>query len=509
MSVLNEGRNCWRIERADRAAVIADAAPYFDHLLHAFERARRSILIVGWDFDAAIKLRPGEDSRTLGDVLRGCVEANPDLEVRVLVWSVGVLHGPGAPLPLLFGADWHHHERIHVRLDTEHPVYAAHHQKIVAIDDVLAFSGGIDLTIERWDTQDHRAEHPARVSPDGSSYGPVHDLQMAVSGRAARAIGDLARYRWLSGTGEALSPVEDGEPIWPAGLAADFHGTEVAISRTAPAWGDHRGAQEGATLAEDALASARSLIYIEAQYITTASVGRVLMRQLADPDGPEIVVIVTKSSHSKLERYVMGRNRDRLLRRLKKVDRYGRLHVYYPVNGTAADDREIHIHSKLLIVDDDFIRVGSSNLNNRSLGLDTECDLAVEARGEEDRAAIRAIRNRLVAEHVCTPYEEVAAAAASEPSLVRVIDRFNQTSCRCLKALDIDLEGSTRPVLFTAILDPARPFEPSWLLSRRKRLHATIGRSLQSVRLSRASIARNVTSLTASTTPPMARGTRK
>ena len=308
--------------------MIADAGPYFDHLQDALLKARRSILIIGWDFDAAIKLRPEHDPRSLGELLRDCVEANPELEVRVLVWSVGVVHGPGDPLPLLFGAEWHNHPRIHVKLDTEHPFYAAHHQKIVVIDDVLAFAGGIDLTIERWDTAEHLTEHPARVCPDGKPYGPVHDLQMAVSGDAARAIGDLARHRWRSGAGETLEPPPPCEAIWPERLVPDFRGSEVAIARTAPTWGDHRGAREGAALAEDALASARSLIYIEAQYLTTASVGRILMRQLAAPTGPEIVVVVTRSSNSKLEHYVMGNNRDRLLRRLKKVDRHGRLHVY-------------------------------------------------------------------------------------------------------------------------------------------------------------------------------------
>jgi phosphatidylserine/phosphatidylglycerophosphate/cardiolipin synthase-like enzyme len=509
LSILAEGRNCWRIEKADKAAVLIDAAPYFEHLQSALLQARRSILIIGWDFDASIKLRPEDDPRTLGELLRECVEANEELEVRVLVWSIGVVHGPGAPFPLLFGAEWHNHPRIHVKLDTEHPVYAAHHQKIVAIDDRIAFAGGIDLTIERWDTGEHRTDHPGRVCPDGTPYGPVHDLQMAVSGDAARAIGDLARHRWRSGTGEALLPPDGCGDTWPADLVPDFTATEVAIARTAPAWGDHRGAREGAALAGDALAAARSLIYIEAQYLTTASVGRVLMRQLAAPEGPEIVVVVTKSSHSKVEHYVMGNNRDRLLRRLKKVDRYGRLHVLYPVNGPQEDCKEILVHSKLLLVDDVFLRIGSSNLNNRSLGLDTECDLAIEARSEAERLTIRSICHRLLAEHVCVSYEEVAQAAREETSLVRLIARFNGTSCRCLKPLDVDPDGSTRPVLGTAILDPAKPFEPSWLLRRRKRLHATFGRSLQSIRLSRASLARNVSSLAANTRPPIASGTRK
>ncbi len=46
------------------------------------------------------------------------------------------------------------------------------------------------------------------------------------------------------------------------------------------------------------------------------------------------------------------------------------------------------VHSKVMIVDDGFLRVGSANLNNRSMGADTECDLAFEASCDEHREFI-------------------------------------------------------------------------------------------------------------------------
>jgi uncharacterized membrane protein YdjX (TVP38/TMEM64 family) len=73
----------------------------------------------------------------------------------------------------------------------------------------------------------------------------------------------------------------------------------------------------------------------------------------------------------------------------------------------------IHVHAKLLIVDDRFLRVGSSNLNNRSMGFDTECDIGIEAETEAHRKAIASIRNRLIAEHWGTDEESVAAALAT------------------------------------------------------------------------------------------------
>ncbi len=162
------------------------------------------------------------DCRSLGRFLHGLVERRPELHVRILVWSGAVVHAPGDPVPLLFGADWQAHPRIAVKLDQHHPLYAAHHQKIVVIDDRLAFAGGIDLTVERWDTCGHSETDQHRLRPDGTPYRPVHDIQMVVDGDAAASIGDVARERWLVGTGEALQPVGHAGNPWPPDLVPDF-----------------------------------------------------------------------------------------------------------------------------------------------------------------------------------------------------------------------------------------------------------------------------------------------
>ena len=78
--------------------------------------------------------------------------------------------------------------------------------RIVSIDEDLAFVGGIDLTVGRWDTSDHAAVNPLRVNPDGSVYGPIHDLHMAVLGPAARKIASYVRDRWEHGARQRLEP---------------------------------------------------------------------------------------------------------------------------------------------------------------------------------------------------------------------------------------------------------------------------------------------------------------
>ena len=466
--ILRPGRNCWRVARAARARVLVDADIYFRSLDAALEQARRSVLILGWDFDASIRLR-GDDPRcpTLGERLRALVEQRPELEIRILIWSVAAFHAPGAPLPLLLGAEWEDHPRVQLRLDTRHPFYASHHAKVVCVDDSIAFVGGIDLTVLRWDTPDHPLESPHRISQrDGKPYGPVHDVQMAVDGDAARAVADFVRERWARVIGETVAPA--GGVAWPEQLAADFSDVDVGIARTLAPYDGRDGIHEGAMMIHDALRAAKTLIVIEAQYVTSRSIARVLKRHLRHPDGPEILMVVRDTFVSKLEEIVMGQAQNWLVGMLRRNDPHGRFQAFYRAV-SAGDGREctVNVHSKAVMIDDVFLRVGSSNLNRRSLGLDTECDLAIEARSAAHREAVAAVRNGLIAEHLGATPQEVEAAYARDGSMLAAVRSITgrTSSLRPLPRRPI----SAALGLLTAIADPAGPFDPiGFLLGRRK-----------------------------------------
>lgn len=461
--LLSPARNCRTLARAARAAVLVDGASYFTSLEAALRLAQRSILILGWDFDGRIRLRPdtAEDvSPPLGDLLRQLVEARPDLEVHILVWSVSVVHGPSAVLPNVVGSAWADHPRIHFRLDTRHPVYAAHHQKIVCIDGRIAFVGGIDLTVRRWDTGAHDPADPHRRDPDGNRYAPVHDVQMLVDGQAAATLCGLAVERWRRATGQEPSfhasiPREDP---WPSGLEPDFRDVEVAVALTAPAYGKEAETVECARLTLDMIAGARQSIYIEAQYLTAPIIGRALEKRLAEARGPDVVVVMTLESRGLIERFAMGNNRDRLLRRLARADHRRRLRALYPVVPNGEEDQQVLIHAKLIAVDDVALRLGSSNLNNRSIALDTECDLAIASGRQQDRAAIAALRNRLLAEHLDVAPDAVADALRETGSLALTVDKLNgnRRGLRPFPALSDG--GPLRPLPGTGLLDPVRPF---------------------------------------------------
>jgi phosphatidylserine/phosphatidylglycerophosphate/cardiolipin synthase-like enzyme len=467
-SVLKPGENCWKIAHVRRAAVLIDGASYFERLEQALERAVRQVIIVGWDFDWRIRLRPDrpptKDDR-LGPFLCSLAKARLDLEISILIWSVAVMHGSSAPKALLFEDPWLEPDNIRLKLDTRHPIYGAHHQKLVVIDNAVAFTGGIDLTAERWDRQGHPANEPSRVDPDHEPYGPVHDLQMIVEGSGAAILGDLARWRWRRATGEALANADRHDDPWPATLKPDFEGVDIAVSRTAPAWGGEEPIRESATLLRDAISAARRWLYIENQYLANFEIGDLMAESLARPDGPEIVILVTRMSRGVLERFAMGSNRDRLIRRMMRADRHDRLRVYFPMadrNG----DQEVLIHTKLFMVDDALLRLGSSNLNNRSQGLDTECDVAIEARDAVTSRAFASLRAQLLGEHLDIDPTEFAETLARHGSLIKTIETLNSQGL--LRRFDIDVaRGPVRPLLGTGLMDPKKPFEPIWWLRRK------------------------------------------
>ncbi len=122
--------------------------------------------------------------------------------------------------------------------------------------------------------------------------------------------------------------------------------------------------------------------------------------------------------------------------RLRRADRYEAPGPFYAVSN-GDPESEINIHSKVTIVDDHFVRIGSANLNRRSMGVDTECDIAIEAEHDDARDAIAELRNRLISEHLCAEPEAFEAAIAERGSVLAAIEHLNRNS-RCLVPYTIE-----------------------------------------------------------------------
>lgn len=462
-SILKAGDTVWRVVHAGRVAMVVDAADYFRHLERAFANARRSILIAGWDFNGSISLQPDRPgTEQLGQYLRRLVEERPELTIHVLVWAYGPIYS-SRQMRVFPKEPWADHPRIHICYDRHHPWRGCHHQKIVCIDDAMAFCGGIDLTVHRWDTRDHLAIDRRRKDLGGGLYTPVHDVQLALEGEAASALGDLLRERWRACKGDRLEPASADGEYWPDELEPDLRNIPVGISRTIPSSLARRNIGEIEQLNEAALKAANYFIYIETQYLTCRRIGHILSRKLLDPQGPEIVIVVPQQCHGGvLEQIFMGGNRNRLVRSLRRADIHGRLRVVYPVvvDKNGHDEIPIFVHSKLMIIDNWFARIGSSNLNNRSRGMDTECDVCFEARTPGEQKAVERMCHDLLAEHLGMSRDAVSAYVDKHHSLAKLLDQ-ERGSRRRLKPVRIGpSDGPEGPVPLTTIVDPKKPLRP-------------------------------------------------
>lgn len=433
--LLKPGETCWRIAKANRFRVIIDAEEYFRTVKQAMLLARHSLLLLGWDFDTRVEFEPEETTiegpGMLGDFLKWLSSTRDQLDIHVLKWDLGGVHSLGRKqLPFVVKnalTDRH----LHLRLDGAHPPGSAHHSKIVVIDDSLAFCGGIDMTMSRWDTRRHIDDDPRRVEPNGAPYKAWHDATTLISGPAAAVLGDLARDRWKRATGRDIPPPPEPDELWPEGLEPNFENVEVGVARTAPAHNGEDEIREIEALYLAAIAQAKKTIYVESQYLASRRIALALADRLREPDGPEVILVLPENAEGWLQRKPMDGARKKLLHQLWRADEHRRLGAYYPVT---TGGNWIYVHAKIMIVDDEILRVGSSNLNNRSMGFDTECDVIVETARHVPHhrplitRRIRAIRDDLVSEHLDVSRKTLdTALSESQGSLLTAIETLRGT----------------------------------------------------------------------------------
>lgn len=475
MSLFKPGRNAWRVETADRMAVIVDGSAYFRALREALLQAERLAMMIGWDFDFEIEMLPGESDadgmapdgfpNRVGPFLEALVDRRKGLDVYLLKWSGGALIAPGRVLPAL-AVKLMSPAQIHLAFDGRHPLGACHHQKIVAIDDSLAFCGGIDVTDGRWDTRDHRDDDPRRCFKNGECAPPWHDASSVMSGPAAAALSELARARWARAhDAEVDEEFAPGGDLWPPSIEPAFRDVPLAVARTAPPEADRPGIHEIEDLYLDAIAAARRSIYIESQYFSAGSIARAIRRRLSEADGPEVVVINPVAAQGLIEDQAMHISRSRIMRSLQAHDPFDRFRILYPVS----DSRQpIYVHAKIMIVDDWLLRIGSSNIDRRSMGFDTECDVAIEGRDGATRGVIRRFRDELLAEHLGLNPAAVGAAITAHGGIARGVDHLRRDKGRGLIPLPL-----RRETWLGSVLAETRFFDPRYRRSAKARLGIT------------------------------------
>jgi phosphatidylserine/phosphatidylglycerophosphate/cardiolipin synthase-like enzyme len=376
--------------------VLIDGEEAFPAMVEAIRGARRHVHICSWHLEPTFEpSRPGAPVREL---LADTAERVP---VRVLVWA-------GAPVPVFAprrGRVKQEREtlvkgtRIRCELDACTRMLHCHHEKLVIVDDEVAFVGGIDLTTLAGDRFDHR-HHPLRAPEIG-----WHDASTRLRGPAVRDVAAHFALRWAAVTGEAL-PLPEPE-LEPAGDVT------VQLVRTMPN-GAYKALPRGEySILETylrALRSARSLIYLENQFLWSPEIVEVLEGKLRQPpsDDFRLVVLLPRRANN-------GQDDTRgMLGRLIAADGDGHRMLAATIQSrTGEGSGPLYVHAKIGIVDDAWLAVGSANLNEHSLFNDTEVDVVTC-----DAGLARDTRLRLWAEHL----ERDRAAVDGDPA--RVVDEL-------------------------------------------------------------------------------------
>jgi phosphatidylserine/phosphatidylglycerophosphate/cardiolipin synthase-like enzyme len=320
------------------------------------------------------------------------------------------------------------------------------------------------MTSDRWDTPAHLHEDSRRRRPNGKLYGPWHDVTMMLEGDVAKALGDLGRKRWEVAGGGKIEPcAPQQETAWPERLVAEFRDVEVGIARTRAHYYDCGEVREIENLFVEQIARARHLIYAESQYFASRRIAEAIAQRVAEPDPPEIVLINPLTADGWLEQTAMDGARVRLLHSIEEDDHANRFRIFVPVTSGGT---QIYVHAKLMIVDDEIIRVGSANMNNRSMGLDSECDVFIDAArpgNDHIRPAITRLRHTLLAEHCGIEVERLVALLDEHGSMAAAVDSLPRIGKRLEPFVLRPLTDAEKTLADSALLDPERPeefFEP-------------------------------------------------
>jgi phosphatidylserine/phosphatidylglycerophosphate/cardiolipin synthase-like enzyme len=358
--------------------------------------AQSHVHIAGWSITPTFALTRGAAPVIVRELL---ADAARDLDVRVLLWA-------GAPVPvirpdrrdvrrdrdqLMRGS------RIRVALDPREHVVHCHHEKIVVVDDEVAFVGGVDLTDRDGDRYD-QLTHPYR-----GMLG-WHDLAVRSRGPLVADIAGHFRGRWGEVTGEILP-----EPLTPE-PAGD---TEAQFVRTVPE-GVYSFAPTGDFRILESylrgLSSAQKLIYIENQFLWAAEVVSLLADKVRRPPSPDfrlVVVLPARANQGQED------TRGKLQMLVDADDGAGRF-TASTLSAVQNDEVErVYVHAKVAVVDDRWLTVGSANLNARGLFNDSEANVVTH-----DSRLARDTRLRLWAEHLERPVEEI------DDDPTEVIDRL-------------------------------------------------------------------------------------
>ncbi len=481
----------FRTTSVDEMGVLIDGSNFYPELHRAMVHAQRSIVMSGWQFDTSVALLRGKEAERAAapvdflHLLKHLCETRPWLRVWILAWDFHPILAMEREWLQKLVFDWNIPDRLSFVYDSNHAPRGAHHQKFITLDGELSFVGGMDVCEDRWDEPSHLLHNPLRVSR-GEPYKPFHDVHTVVRGRGfAGAINELFLGRWARAGGEPFDP----ELLAPAGTfaahalthAVPIPARRIEISRTDPhslPEDENKPCTEIRETLVEGIAAAQQLIYVETQYFSAHAIAEAFEQRMRAVNRSKlnIVMVLNPEGESWREVLAMGLSQAQLIDRLRRVARETGHQLGFFVTVPHCDEegapgRTTYIHSKVMIIDDRWLNIGSANLNNRGMGVDTELNVTVQGDEPALREAIADLRVKLLAEHMGgTEVREV-------DTLVEALHAAMKTSVCRLRSHPSPTEAEQ---LALSMVDPQLiPFDPDHVEPQEPDLLQTMGKALR------------------------------
>jgi phosphatidylserine/phosphatidylglycerophosphate/cardiolipin synthase-like enzyme len=356
---------------------LVDGAAVLPRMVDDIRAAKSHVHVTGWFFTPAFRM--GHGGPTLRELL---ADAATRVDVRVLAWA-------GAPLPLFHPDRGEVREMrdeltrgtgIQMQLDSRERPLHCHHEKVVLVDDRVAYVGGIDLTSLAGNRLDTSLHEPR------SGVG-WHDAAFRLEGPIVADVAEHFRLRWIGPLPEPREPEPAGD-------------LDAQLVRTVPE-NVYDGLQRGEfTILESymrALRSAERFVYLESQFLWSPELIEILAGKLRRPPHPDFRVVVVLPANPNNGK---DNTRGQLGVLVEAAKQGGGEERFLACTLFQPGGHSVYVHAKVGIVDDAWMTVGSANLNEHSLFNDTELNVVLR-----DAAFIRAARLRLWEEHLEQPAE--------------------------------------------------------------------------------------------------------
>ena len=338
-------------------------------------------------------------------------KANQGVEIKIIVWQ------PRLELRIVPGADERGlggrtkevemmnqlaksngtEQNLIVRIDNTAPTLTSgHHDKIIVIDNQIGFCGGLDLSHGKWDTSFHDFDNPLR---DVNAH-PWHDVHAMVKGPIVWDLIYHFHQRWVYSMTKDINQVRGIEIKSSFSNQSDDGNTSIVALRT---W--NKLNRNGGIMAwyAEMFRRAKESIYIENQFpFENKSITQLLLKRLKDV--PNLKVIVVGPINPNLPGFIGSiiakasiNDIDKNLEVLRKVGE-GRVKTYCLISqddSVVEKRKQIYVHSKVMIVDDKWITIGSANMDRDGFRDSSELDLGMLAPG-----LARNLRVKLWQEHL-------------------------------------------------------------------------------------------------------------